>query len=917
MKAKRTPRSRRRKARPSVPALLAAFQALQENDLSQRVLVPLFRALGYTKVDFHGGPYEDGKDLVCWKTDEIGDTQCAVAQVKRCKPSAVASDPNSFSEVVNQLAQAAEKPVPHTDGQQYLPSPVYFVTPFPVDTRALQSRFEGLAALRGARVKILDGPKLVALVEDKLPDVAAELRGVDASLVATLSPQLTNSDLINALHAGPPRDISRFYADLEFGVGRIDSRFFSSIKTRPEPTDLALQEPDWRALSPRIRAVERTLGITMIRESDAKLESAYQEQKAAYKKTVDELRTVSASRSVAIQELTAFETVLHQKTIAEEDTTLRRIRNDLRTELIVWRRTLESGSDPHEAQRTAFAQHVLRKLPARSRASAATLRADIAKYVRLALKVSKISADQDTLNRSLSEPRFVVRLEGQDAAEKLREQQKWLRRNVRHFNSNRDRTDVAKLRAFLQSCRTLFAAIDAALTHDVVRRAVGVPEEASAVPLARGDKPRLSLSFADVFDTGLNFLLIGEAGAGKTTTLQHYARTMLEGRARGAPVLFAPLGRVTAKADLEPALDETAGGRLERYLLRHFVQIGVPLDASELARSLNREGAVLILDGLDEALKAAPWIVDGVVELADRYTRCQLIVSSRSSVFDARRIPFLTISLLPLTELQLAAFIDSWFPDSSAPEPEQIKRHLAQNPQLAGCVRSPILATILCVLAEHRVPLPHSEVRLYNERLRLLLGEYDIHKSVSRLQSHPSELELVARKAALALHSRGLRELPLDELLAETRRFLATKMDDPRILTAVHELADPCNILVPMTEDGRVGFGHLRFQEHLVALELHANRGLDVGRLLHKPWWRGALVIFAQMSDDLEFIVPWVVEHGSTPRARETINAMLAGRSGAERAQLTAALERHYRLEYHSENAAIAMDEDVLGLFDP
>jgi hypothetical protein len=48
-------------------------ETLKEADLRKVVLLPLLRAMGYQDVyEYHGGAGEQGKDIVCWKQDELG-----------------------------------------------------------------------------------------------------------------------------------------------------------------------------------------------------------------------------------------------------------------------------------------------------------------------------------------------------------------------------------------------------------------------------------------------------------------------------------------------------------------------------------------------------------------------------------------------------------------------------------------------------------------------------------------------------------------------------------------------------------------------------------------------------------------------------------------------------------------------------
>ena len=124
--------------------LLAAFQTLSEYDLTQRVILPLLRSFGYQRVEYHGGPTEEGKDAIGFRIDELGDDELIVAQIKKYRSHRKASDLRSFSELVTQLSQAAEKKLPNISGRTYLPSIIYFITPFRIDANSLKSRFEGV-----------------------------------------------------------------------------------------------------------------------------------------------------------------------------------------------------------------------------------------------------------------------------------------------------------------------------------------------------------------------------------------------------------------------------------------------------------------------------------------------------------------------------------------------------------------------------------------------------------------------------------------------------------------------------------------------------------------------------------------------------------------------------------------------------
>jgi hypothetical protein len=263
-------------------------------------------------------------------------------------------------------------------------------------------------------------------------------------------------------------------------------------------------------------------------------------------------------------------------------------------------------------------------------------------------------------------------------------------------------------------------------------------------------------------------------------------------------------------------------------------------------------------------------------------------------------MPFLGITLLPFTDEQRERFIRGWFSTPGDRRVSLILNHLSGSPQVAELVRNPLLATILCVLAEHEVPLPDTEVRLYEERFRLLLGEYDVYKGTTRLRSRRQVLERVARRLAYRIHLKEARQAQPDLLKKLAVQDLQRRFPARQIEMAVDELMSPCNVLVPMSEDGQVGFGHLRYQEFLAACELRQNRGVDLMPFLSRPWWRDTLKLFAQMTDDIEFVVESLMRECVTADEENALREMIGARPKRERQVL-------------SETAAMLATEDVDG----
>lgn len=801
------------KARLGKPELeekaLAYLQGLSEQALTCDILIPLMRALGFERIDYHGGPYEGGKDLICWRTDELGDAELAVAQVKRYRLTPKALSSRSFMGVVNQLQQATEQRVPGTDGQVHVPRIVYFITPHMVDARSLAAGFDQYAALRTRRVKIIDGPILLQLLRRHLPELLQEILGTEAAIERTVRRELNNQVLLRALDAKGGRDLRSYYSNLDISIGGdvIEKLLLCSFS--PQTVRLLLNKREWPGLLAGLLHLE-SLGIVITNEPVGDINFR--------------LRQNSRKRDL-------FQ--------IESEQALER----------------SAKSQPH-----------------------AMLESDPQSPVELSIEIESTPSRDIPMrkSRNLSEPHIEVSIDGEKLASFLVDQRDWLSDRLRLLREEKSRY-TSDFRELLVVVSKVFSVAYETFREPHLMEAVGAtfasPGEA---------QNQLGLSIHDVLRSGQNIAVLGEAGAGKTTCLQMHALQLLDERPEGNLVLYIPLAPAIAHyLGLEDAdKDWHPTSHLFRLILSFLSSKETRISESDLREALRARSAILLLDGVDEVIKPAPWVLDAVREFPRSYSQTQIIISARLGTDHLARLPFAPVALLPFSDQQRRKFISDWFEDDSS-KTELILKHVEEARILSGVLRSPLLCTILCVLAENDIPLPSAELRLYQERLRLLLGDYDIFKQASRLKSHRYNLEIVARRLAFSLHREGITEAPIAKLISLAKDSLEGKLREEDVGLAVRELANPCNILVPMSIDGGLGFGHLRYQEHLAALELSHNRGVEVGPLVYDSWWRGVLMFFALLTDDLDFLVDWFLDNGAYSRTDlQTLEDMvMAGHS--------------------------------------
>jgi hypothetical protein len=763
---------------PETDTVLKKLQKMSEKDLTLKVIIPVLYAIGYEKIEYSGGPYEEGKDIILWRKDEIGLVLLAVAQVKRFRPTARAADNKSFMEVVNQLESAVESSVESTDGIAYKPAIVYFITPYEVDTRALKTRFDKYISLKQQGVKIIDGIGLLSLIRQHVPDLENEIIGFRASIHKATSQKLNNAVLLRALDFKGPKAIDKLYSDLDITFGSVSGGVFSAITIdAAKSVTLILNEDDWHEFRVVVKAALK-LSIQLVDREPA---------------DVDKEFLVKAEENL---------------------------------------RASEGG------------------------------------------KVAKPKPIQ-----------IKLLLSAKAIAEFILEKQQWLLERISILNDQQTSTEA--VRQILFACQHLFDFTDLLIRSKFLLSLFLYKHPGEGTL-------RIKLPIEKLIGTGLSIAVLGEAGAGKTTCLQMQAKRLIATSGHEKYVIFMPLANVVRSLKGDGLLEDGnfALNKLLLAMTAYFRAENAPIPIGELTDAIEKGNSLILFDGIDEVIVSAPWIIQAIKSFSERFKRSQIICSARSGGKYIQDIPFIGIKLLPFTDQQRKSFISGWFGSPTDTKVFAINKHLIENPPLSAIVRSPLLATILCVLAEHNVKLPDKEIRLYQERMKLLLGGYDLYKQTVRIVTPEYVLNLLARKMAYYMNTKSIREMEFDELATISSELCPEIEDTKSLHKALEELIHPCNILVPESSPTSFGFGHFRYQEYLAATELNQNRGIEVQQYLSSEFWRGTLTLFSQLTDDVYFLYQYAFNRRILAECKSSLEAIFSVRPMKERDKLFKQLQQ-------------------------
>lgn len=851
---------------------MTALQKMPENDLTRNVLIPLLEHLGFINVEFYGGTNEEGKDIVFWEENKFGGVKLIVSQVKHFKITNTASDTRSLQTIVNQLIMCFEKKLLFTDLKSYYPYEALLISSYPIAVKTLQSRFSENPDLKGRKIEIIDGNKLVRLLIEHKQEIVKKILGQEYDFTTFFETTLNNKSVLKALGFYEKISLKEIYSDIDFSLGKSTTKIFFNTKFIGKRNFCKLNKKNWSELKEVIVETKKQIGVNYLNLPIEKIEENYEKDFENYK--LWNLEITNYKNEIVVQKEERVKLLADFKPFEKERTTLILKQNKIKENGEI----TEHSKNNNKSRLNQITKQLL------------TIAEKEGPIIKVTNEIERIQNKIANLERNEPLLTFNVEIDGEILASILNDKKEIIEEKVKLFNKQKPNCD--ELRGFVDNCKNIIDSSTKILQNTYIIDNV-LQIDKDIVHRENFEKTRFKLPIDEIFNTGHNVILLGEAGAGKTTCLQMYALSKKNDDKK--LIIWAPLSHIIqnwsknvikSKNELEND-NEIKINLFDSAIFEYLQSKDIAFTIEEFENIFDSKESILLLDGLDEAIKQNSWLPNAIVNLTKKYNKTQIIVTSRMSGDHIDLIPFFTVTLLPFTRKQRDEFIKKWFGPNNNSIITDITKHLAANKSINDVTRNPLLTTTLCVLAKHGLPLPQTEIKLYNDRIKLLTGYYDNVKNIEvRITTAPQSLELLAQKLAFSLHSKGVRELHFDKLLQITAESMKGYFTDSTSSIALNELIDPCNILIPMTSDGKYGFGHLRYQEHLAAVEMKTNRSIDVERFLTNQWWLDTLVLFAQMSENLEWLVSKVSHQIEIKEIENSMNKMIATRPLSEQNEI-------------------------------
>lgn len=240
-------------------------------------------------------------------------------------------------------------------------------------------------------------------------------------------------------------------------------------------------------------------------------------------------------------------------------------------------------------------------------------------------------------------------------------------------------------------------------------------------------------------DTNEHIVVLGQPGAGKTTTMKFFCQSIFH------EVGFLPQFKFPVLVRLRN-LSEDKFSKSSESLFEHLFKIlglkinpGDPITADYsysnikecVIKLIDEFNVLIILDGFDEInpLNKKLSILKEIEDLVLNLNSSRLILTSRTGDFSYSLNNTVEYEISPLTDAQILEFAHKWI--GAVDKANDLYEKITLSPYLDTAIR-PLTLAHLCVLYERFGTIPDKPKDIYKKIVYLLVEEWDSQRMVNR-----------------------------------------------------------------------------------------------------------------------------------------------------------------------------------------
>jgi hypothetical protein len=379
-------------------------------------------------------------------------------------------------------------------------------------------------------------------------------------------------------------------------------------------------------------------------------------------------------------------------------------------------------------------------------------------------------------------------------------------------------------------------------------------------------------------------MVLGEAGAGKSTFLRKVGIEALKGRKGGFKSGYIPVFVNLQK------LSFSENEYIEKIIIEEFRTCKFPVPERFTSEALHQGRLLILLDGLEQIpSNKLSETINQIQSFVDRNNKNRFIVSCRPAYYHNFR-QFSEVTIADFDDEKIQKFINNWFQGKNDHQTKMGDKcwellQKSENKVAKELSHRPLFLTFLCLVYDRSQNFPNNRSVLYKKALRILLEEWASEKRILReeiYQGLHTELEeLLLSEIAYTGFASNRLFFSQSEIVDQIKTFLAGNLNAPQHVdgeAVLNAIAIQQGILVERAEDV-FSFSHLTLQEYLTAQYIDDHRLIEklvTEHLTDKRWKEVFLLVAGVMrggADDLLLLMEKEVQkYINTPKLQALLN---------------------------------------------
>lgn len=331
-----------------------------------------------------------------------------------------------------------------------------------------------------------------------------------------------------------------------------------------------------------------------------------------------------------------------------------------------------------------------------------------------------------------------------------------------------------------------------------------------------------------VLNSATHCVVLGQPGAGKTTSIQKLCSTFFDGTTVERfhfPILvrFRTLPLMERKQPLLDYLRSLLAYELKLQNATTDDDTDSPLEIEReiVCALLDRMNALILLDGFDEipSQTARDSVLTDVRALCSSLSRSKIVLTCRTGEFNYELDRCQTFEIAPLSDLQIDAFVHRWILDPQ--RAAGLLSAIRTSPFYDAAIK-PLSLAHLCAIYERTGRIPERPKSTYKKLVWLLLEEWDEQRSISRLSQYAKfetdrKFEFLSQLSYDLATSSGCLEFFSEEIEAS---YLAIcdgfRLPRDECKQVVREVESHTGLFIEVAYR-KFAFAHKSLQEYLAA----------------------------------------------------------------------------------------------------